>query len=248
MVLREDSVPVVQMARRVPLSLQEPLRQELDRLLQAGIIAKTEEPTDWMSPLEKLNCGPVVEIWGDDMAHVVWDLVHERLIEPYVDADLTVFDISMKHRHQINGTVTLDAPQALKIRDVGVKCATITAEKVVLEKYYLKRMWMSPNTAIRNALGGAVFPELIVCRNIPPRVKQWCRPIIIARHAFRDQYNGKDFVVPRPGTLQIKYSPTIGARYNLELEHATPPLLPAILPVSSRDQARLSAVVELPPA
>ncbi|KAH7977852.1 hypothetical protein HPB49_003760 [Dermacentor silvarum] len=107
-------------------------------------------------------------------------------------------------------------PQALKIRDVGVKCATITAEKVVLEKYYLKRMWMSPNTAIRNALGGAVFPELIVCRNIPPRVKQWCRPIIIARHAFRDQYNGKDFVVPRPGTLQIKYSPTIGARYNLE--------------------------------
>ncbi|KAH7977853.1 hypothetical protein HPB49_003761 [Dermacentor silvarum] len=165
---------------------------------------------------EKLNCGPVVEIWGDDMAHVVWDLVHERLIEPYVDADLTVFDLSMKHRHQINGTVTLDAPQALKIRDVGVKCATITAEKVVLEKYYLKRMWMSPNTAIRNALGGAVFPELIVCRNIPPRVKQWCRPIIIARHAFRDQYNGKDFVVPRPGTLQIKYSPTIGARYNLE--------------------------------
>ncbi|XP_049518774.1 isocitrate dehydrogenase [NADP] cytoplasmic-like [Dermacentor silvarum] len=165
---------------------------------------------------EKLKCAPVVEMRGDDMAHVVWDLAHERLIELYVDADLSVFDLSIEHRNQTNDTATLDATLALKIHNVGVKCATITAEKDVLEKYHLKHMWMSPHAGIRNALGGAVFREPMVCRNILPLVKQWCRPIIIARHAFGDQYNGQDFVVPGPGTLQIKYSPTIGAPYNLE--------------------------------
>ncbi|KAH6938487.1 hypothetical protein HPB50_010006 [Hyalomma asiaticum] len=167
--------------------------------------------------MEKLKCGPVVEMRGDDMARVVWDLVRERLIQPYVDADLQVFDLSIEHRNQTNDMVTLEAAEALKTHNVGVKCATITAEKDVLEKYHLKRMWMSPNAAIRNALGGAVFREPIVCRNIPPLVKQWRKPIIIARHAFGDQYNGKDFVVPGPGTLQIKYSPTIGAPYNVDI-------------------------------
>ncbi|KAL3186801.1 hypothetical protein MRX96_026948 [Rhipicephalus microplus] len=165
--------------------------------------------------MEKLKCGPIVEMRGDDMARVVWDLVRERLIQPYVDADLQVFDLSIEHRNQTNDMITLEAAEALKTHNVGVKCATITAEKDVLEKYHLKRMWMSPNAAIRNALGGAVFREPIVCRNIPPLVKQWRKPIIIARHAFGDQYNGKDFVVPGPGTLQIKYSPTIGAPYDV---------------------------------
>ncbi|XP_037557507.1 isocitrate dehydrogenase [NADP] cytoplasmic-like, partial [Dermacentor silvarum] len=149
--------------------------------------------------MEKLKCGPVVEMRGGDMARVVWDQVWERLVEKYVDADLRSFDLSIEHRNQTNDTVTLNAAQALKD---------------VLEKYHLKRTWMSPNGVIRNALGGDVFQKSIACRNIPPLVKQWRRSIIIARHAFGVQYNSQDFVVPGPGTLQIKYSPSIGAPYN----------------------------------
>ncbi|KAH7931895.1 hypothetical protein HPB49_025805 [Dermacentor silvarum] len=152
---------------------------------------------------------------GDDMARVVSDLIRERLIEPYVDADLRSFDLSIEHRNQTNDTVTLDAAQALKVHNVrGVKCATLTAEKDVLEKYHFKRTWMSPNGVIGNALGGDVFRKPIACRNIPPLVKQWRRPIIIARHAFGDQYKGQDYVAPGSGTLQNKYSPTMGAPYN----------------------------------
>ncbi|KAH7978601.1 hypothetical protein HPB49_006085 [Dermacentor silvarum] len=148
------------------------------------------------------------------MARVVWNLLRERLIEPYVDADLRVFDLSIEHRNQINDTVTREATQALKINNVGFKCATITSEKDILENYYLKRTWLSPSAVIRNALDGAVFREPMVCRNITRLVKQSRKPIIIARHAFGDQYNGKDFVVPGPGTLQIKYS-SIGVPYTL---------------------------------
>ncbi|XP_037557438.1 isocitrate dehydrogenase [NADP] cytoplasmic [Dermacentor silvarum] len=155
------------------------------------------------------------EMRGDDMARVVSDLIRERLIEPYVDADLRSFDLSIDHRNQTNDTVTLDAAQALKVHNVrGVKCATLRVEKDVLEKYHFKRTWMSPNGAIGNALGGDVFRKPIACRKMPPLVKQWRRPIIIARHAFGDQYKGQDYVAPGSGTLQNKYSPTMGAPYN----------------------------------
>ncbi|XP_037558012.1 isocitrate dehydrogenase [NADP] cytoplasmic-like, partial [Dermacentor silvarum] len=133
--------------------------------------------------MEKHMCGPVIEMWGDDMARVVWDLVRP--------------------------------PRRSRYNVGGVKCAIITAEKDVLEKCHLKRTWMLPNGAIRSALGGDVSRKPMVYRHIPPLVKQWRRPIIIARHAFSDQYNGQDFVVPGPGTLQIKYSPTVGASYNI---------------------------------
>ncbi|KAH7979961.1 hypothetical protein HPB49_012197 [Dermacentor silvarum] len=142
-------------------------------------------------------------------------------MELYVDANLRAFDLSIEHRKEINDTITLQATQALEVHNVGgVKCAIITAEKDVLEKCHLKRTWMSPNSAIRNALGGDVSRKPMVYRHIPPLVKQWRRPIIIARHAFSDQYNGQDFVVPGPGTLQIKYSPTVGASYNIHLWHS----------------------------
>ncbi|XP_049519162.1 isocitrate dehydrogenase [NADP] cytoplasmic-like [Dermacentor silvarum] len=164
----------------------------------------------------KLECGPVVEMRGEDMARIVGDLVPERPIEPYVDTDLRVFDLSIEHGNQTNDMVTLEATRALKVDNVGgVKGATFTAEKDVLEKYRFKRTWMSHNTAICNALGGDVFRKPMVCRNIPPLVKHWRRAIIIARHAFSDQYNDQGFVVPGPGTLQPKYSPSMGAANNI---------------------------------
>ncbi|KAH7980029.1 hypothetical protein HPB49_012785 [Dermacentor silvarum] len=161
-------------------------------------------------------CGSVVEIRGDDMARFDWYFVRERLIQPCVDAHLRVFDKAIERLNQINYTVTLEATQAFKIHNVGVKRATITAENDVLEKYHLKRMCVSPNAAIHNTLGGTIFREPKVCRNIPPVVKQWCKPIVIARHAFDYQRNGKDFVVLGPG-IQIKYSPAMGAPYNLDV-------------------------------
>ncbi|XP_037557672.2 isocitrate dehydrogenase [NADP] cytoplasmic [Dermacentor silvarum] len=164
--------------------------------------------------METVKCGSVVAIRDDDMGRAVWDLVRKRLVQPYVDDDPRLFDLSIEHRNQTNDTIYLEAAQAYKMHNVGVKCATITAEKDVLEKYHLKRLWMSPNGAIRNAHGGDVFRKPIACRNIPPLMNQWRRSIIIARHAFGDQYNSQDFVVPGPGTLQIKYSPSIGATYN----------------------------------
>ncbi|KAH7978620.1 hypothetical protein HPB49_006152 [Dermacentor silvarum] len=167
--------------------------------------------------MEKVECRTVVEMRGDDMAHIVGDLVRERLIEPYVDAYLRAFDLSIEHRNQTNDTVTLETTQALKVHNArGVKGATITAEKDVLEKQ--KRTRMSPNDAIRKALGGDVFRKVMVCRSIPPLANQWRRPIIIPRHVFGDQYNGQDVMVPGPGTLQIKHSPTVGAAYNYHCE------------------------------
>lgn len=167
--------------------------------------------------MDKLPCGPVVELRGDDMARVVWELVREKLILPYVDADIKAFDLSIENRNVSDDKVTLDATRALKIYNVGVKCATITAEKDVLGMYHLKRMWQSPNAAIRNSLGGALFREPIICRNIPPLIKRWQKPIIIARHAFGDQYSGKDFVVPGPGSLEIRYTPVLGSPYHIKV-------------------------------
>ncbi|XP_064472740.1 isocitrate dehydrogenase [NADP] cytoplasmic-like [Ornithodoros turicata] len=167
--------------------------------------------------MEKLKCGPIVELRGDDMARVVWDLVREKVVLPFVNVDLKAFDLSIENRNQTNDIVTLEATDALRIYNVGVKCATITAEKDVLEMYHLKRMFKSPNAAIRNCLGGAIFREPIVCKNVPPLVKQWRKPIIIARHAFGDQYNCRDFVVPGPGSLEIRYTPVTGSPYHINV-------------------------------
>ncbi|KAH7979148.1 hypothetical protein HPB49_008497 [Dermacentor silvarum] len=157
------------------------------------------------------------------MARVVGHLLQESLIEPCVDTDPRAFHLSIEHRTQTKDNVILEAVQVLKLHNGGVKCATITAGKDVVEKYHLKHMWMSPNAAIRNAFGGDVFRKPIACRNIPPLMNQWRRSIIIARYVFGDQYNSQDFVVRGTGTLQIKYSPSIGAPCNLdsELEETT---------------------------
>ncbi|KAH9369813.1 hypothetical protein HPB48_019152 [Haemaphysalis longicornis] len=183
--------------------------------------------------MEKLKCGPVVEMRGDDMARVVWDLVREKLIEPYVQADLNVFDLSIENRNTTNDAVTLEAADALKTFNVGVKCATITAEKDVLEKYHLKRMFKSPNAAIRNALGGAVFREPIVCRNIPPLVKQWRKPIIhratrvrrpVQRQGLRcarTRHTAHQVLAHNRHAVQRQGERPLGKQYSLRAANAT---------------------------
>ncbi|XP_037275649.2 isocitrate dehydrogenase [NADP] cytoplasmic [Rhipicephalus microplus] len=167
--------------------------------------------------MERIKCGPIVEMQGDDMSRVIWDLVRDKLITPFLDIDLKVFDLSIANRNETDNMVTLQARDALRRYNCGVKCATITAERDVLEMYHLKRMWKSPNSVIRNSLGGALFREPIICKNVPPLIKQWRKPIVIARHAFGDMYIGKDFVAPGPGSLEVCYTPNIGSPYNLHV-------------------------------
>ncbi|XP_077521678.1 isocitrate dehydrogenase [NADP] cytoplasmic-like [Amblyomma americanum] len=167
--------------------------------------------------MERIKCGPIVEMPGDDMARVIWDLVRDNLILPFVDVELKVYDLSISNRNETDNMVTLQARDALRRYNCGVKCATITAERDVLEMYQLKRMWQSPNSVIRNSLGGALFREPIICANVPPLVKQWRKPIVVARHAFGDQYIGKDFVVPGPGSLEVSFTPSIGSPYHVQV-------------------------------
>ncbi|XP_065298288.1 isocitrate dehydrogenase [NADP] cytoplasmic-like isoform X2 [Dermacentor albipictus] len=167
--------------------------------------------------MDRIKCGPIVEMPGDDMARIIWDLVRDKLIVPFLDIDLKVYDLSIANRNETDNTVTLQALDALGRYNCGVKCATITAERDVLEMYHLKRMWKSPNSLIRNSLGGALFREPIICANVPPLIKQWRKPIIIARHAFGDENIGKDFVVPGPGSLEVRFTPTIGSPYRVHV-------------------------------
>ncbi|XP_065309667.1 isocitrate dehydrogenase [NADP] cytoplasmic-like [Dermacentor albipictus] len=167
--------------------------------------------------MDKIKCGPIVEMLGDDMSRVIWEQVRDKLIAPYVDIDLKVYDLSIGNRNETDNMVTLQARDALRRYNCGIKCATITAERDVLEMYQLKRMWQSPNSVIRNALGGALFREPIICANVPPLIKQWRKPIVVARHAFGDQHLGRDFVVPGPGSLDVCYKPDIGSPYRMRV-------------------------------
>jgi isocitrate dehydrogenase len=153
---------------------------------------------------------PVVEIDGDEMTRVLWRFIRERLILPYLDVRLLYFDLGIEHRDATDDRVTLDAAEAVAKHHVGVKCATITPDEARVSEFKLKKMWKSPNGTIRNRLGGTVFREPIVCRNIPRLVPGWTRPIVIGRHAHGDQYIAQDFVVPGPGRLTITWTPTDG--------------------------------------
>jgi isocitrate dehydrogenase len=154
--------------------------------------------------------GPVAELDGDEMTHVIWGFIRDRLILPYLDVDLRYFDLSIRHRDATSDQVTLDAAQAIQAAGVGVKCATITPDEARVAEFGLKRMWPSPNGTIRNILGGVVFREPIVCANIPRLVPGWTKPIVIARHAHADQYKAQNFVVPGPGRVTIAYQPADG--------------------------------------
>ncbi|MBI1381672.1 MAG: NADP-dependent isocitrate dehydrogenase, partial [Planctomycetaceae bacterium] len=153
---------------------------------------------------------PVVELDGDEMARVMWAFIKERLILPYLDVDLVYFDLGMEHRDATSDQVTLDAAAAIQKHGVGVKCATITPDEARVEEFKLKKMWKSPNGTIRNVLGGTVFREPIVCKNVPRLVPGWTEPIVIGRHAFGDQYRATDFRVPGKGKLTMRFEPDGG--------------------------------------
>lgn len=152
----------------------------------------------------KVN-NPVVNMNGDEMTRIIWDMIIDRLIEPYLDIDLLDYDLSIQSRDATDDQITIDAAHAIKKHNVGIKCATITPDEQRVEEFDLKEMWRSPNGTIRNILGGVVFREPIICSNIPRLVPGWTQPIVIGRHAFGDQYKATDFVVPGPGTATIKF-------------------------------------------
>ncbi|ANI77108.1 MULTISPECIES: NADP-dependent isocitrate dehydrogenase [Sphingobium] len=146
---------------------------------------------------------PVVEIDGDEMTRIIWQWIRERLILPYLDIDLKYYDLSVEKRDETNDQITVDCANAIKQYGVGVKCATITPDEARVEEFNLKQMWKSPNGTIRNILGGVVFREPIVIKNVPRLVPGWTDPIVIGRHAFGDQYRATDFLVPGPGKLRM---------------------------------------------
>ena len=148
---------------------------------------------------------PVVDMNGDEMTRIIWDMIKERLILPYLDIDLLDYDLSIQSRDATDDQITIDAANAIKKHNVGIKCATITPDEQRVEEFGLKKMWRSPNGTIRNILGGVVFREPIICNNVPRLVPGWTQPIVIGRHAFGDQYKATDFVVPGPGKATMKF-------------------------------------------
>ncbi|MSO31559.1 MAG: NADP-dependent isocitrate dehydrogenase [Ilumatobacteraceae bacterium] len=150
---------------------------------------------------------PVVELDGDEMTRIIWQFIKERLILPYLDITLDYYDLGMEYRDETNDQVTIDSARAILKHGVGVKCATITPDEARVEEFKLKKMWKSPNGTVRNILGGVVFREPIICRNIPRLVPGWTKPIVIGRHAHGDQYKATDFRVPGAGTLTMSWIP-----------------------------------------
>jgi isocitrate dehydrogenase len=153
---------------------------------------------------------PVVEMDGDEMTRIIWKFIKDKLILPYLEIDLKYFDLGIEHRDATADKVTVDAANAIKQYGVGVKCATITPDEARVKEFGLKEMWKSPNGTIRNIVGGTIFREPIICKNVPRLVPGWTRPIVVGRHAFGDQYKATDFVVPGPGTLTMTFTPAGG--------------------------------------
>ena len=149
---------------------------------------------------------PVVELDGDEMTRIIWQWIREKLILPYLDIDLKYYDLGIEKRDETDDKITVEAAEAIKQYGVGVKCATITPDEDRVEEFGLKKMWKSPNGTIRNILGGVVFREPIVIDNIPRIIPGWTDPIVVARHAFADQYKATDFLIPGPGKLMIKWT------------------------------------------
>ena len=163
---------------------------------------------------------PVVELDGDEMTRIIWDFIKQKLIHPYLDIDLEYYDLGMEHRDATDDQVTVDAANAIKKHGVGVKCATITPDEARVEEFGLKKMWRSPNGTIRNILGGVIFREPIIMKNVPRLVPGWTKPIIVGRHAFGDQYRATDFRFPGKGKLTMKFVGEDGATIEHEVYDA----------------------------
>jgi isocitrate dehydrogenase len=155
---------------------------------------------------------PVVELDGDEMTRIIWKFIKDKLILPYLDIDLKYYDLGIEHRDATDDQVTVDAANAIAKHRVGVKCATITPDEARVKEFKLKKMWRSPNGTIRNILGGTIFREPIVCKNVPRLVPGWTAPIVIGRHAYGDQYRATDFVTPGPGKLTMTFTPKGGGK------------------------------------
>ncbi len=160
---------------------------------------------------------PVVEIDGDEMTRIIWAMIKEKLIHPYLDIDLKYFDLGIENRDSTEDKVTVDAAEAIKKYRVGVKCATITPDEGRVKEFNLKKMWKSPNGTIRNILDGTVFREPIVCKNVPRYVPGWTSPMVVGRHAFGDQYKATDLKIPGPGKLTLVYEPVNGEKQTFEV-------------------------------
>ena len=157
--------------------------------------------------MSKINVkNPVVELDGDEMTRIIWKFIKNKLILPYLDLGIEYYDLGMKSRDNTNDKITTDSANAIKKIGVGIKCATITPDEARVEEFDLKKMWRSPNGTIRNIIGGTVFREPIICKNIPKLVPSWTDPVIIGRHAFGDQYRATDFKVPGKGKMEVKWT------------------------------------------
>ncbi len=163
---------------------------------------------------------PVVELDGDEMTRIIWQFIKDKLIHPYLDVELLYYDLGMEHRDQTGDQVTIDAAEMIRQVGVGVKCATITPDEARVKEFNLKAMYPSPNGTIRNILGGTIFREPIICRNVPRLVPGWTRPIIIGRHAYGDQYRATDFVFPGKGTITLTFVGEDGEKIEREVFRA----------------------------
>ncbi len=168
-----------------------------------------------MSKIKVAN--PVVELDGDEMTRIIWKFIKDKLILPYLDVDIKYYDLGIEYRDKTNDQVTVDAAEAIKKYQVGIKCATITPDEARVKEFNLKQMWKSPNGTIRNILDGTVFREPIVCKNVPRLVSNWTAPIIVGRHAFGDQYRATDIVIPGKGKLTMKFTGEDGKETDYEI-------------------------------
>ena len=154
---------------------------------------------------------PIVEIDGDEMTRIIWHFIKNKLILPYLDVNIKYFDLSVENRDKTNDQITIDSANAIKQHGIGIKCATITPDENRVEEFNLKKMWRSPNGTIRNILGGTIFRQPIICSNVPRIVSNWNKPIVVARHAFGDQYKATDVIIPKPGKLKMLFEPDDGS-------------------------------------
>jgi len=162
--------------------------------------------------MEKIKVkNPVVEMDGDEMTRVIWEFIKDKLILPYIDVDIKYYDLGVKSRDNSEDQITIDSAEAVKKYGVGIKCATITPDEERVKEFNIKKMWRSPNGTIRNILGGTIFRQPIICKNVPRIVTNWNKPIVVARHAFGDQYRATDTLISKPGKLKMVFEPTDGS-------------------------------------
>ena len=151
---------------------------------------------------------PIVEMDGDEMTRVIWEFIKDKLILPYIDLNIKYYDLGVISRDETDDQITIDAAEAIKKYGVGIKCATITPDEERVKEFNLKKMWRSPNGTIRNILGGTIFRQPIICKNVPRIVTNWNKPIVVARHAFGDQYRATDTLISKPGKLKMVFEPS----------------------------------------